>query len=148
MPPGVIWPMRLPPNSVNQRFPSGPLVMPSGALPAVGSVNSVITPAGVIRPMRSPPRSVNQRFPSGPLVMPDGARALWKPGREKEANSGSAAGSTAVNRAGTGRSPQGPHPNATRSPPTSSNVAFWMLRMAHWLVVASNTAMSTLPSPS
>ena len=68
--------MRLPTCSVNQRLPSGPAVMPDGALLAeMPLLNSVITPAGVMRPMRLPPYSVNQRLPSGPAVMPFG----WLP---------------------------------------------------------------------
>src|SRR5438477_281535 len=62
-------------SSVNQRTPSGPAVMPEGALPAVGTVNSVMTPSVVIRPILLPANasSVNQRAPSGPVVMPTGA---------------------------------------------------------------------------
>src|SRR5271165_1304328 len=40
---GLISPMLLPSNSVNQRLPSGPVVMPSGQLLAGGTGNSVIT---------------------------------------------------------------------------------------------------------
>jgi hypothetical protein len=66
--PRTTSPIRLPARSVNQRFPSGPDVIPAG-LPAVGSGNSVRTPAGVIRPTRLLPYSVNQRLPSGPAVI-------------------------------------------------------------------------------
>ena len=38
------WPMLLPRNSVNQRLPSGPAVMPTGWLSAVGIGNSRILP--------------------------------------------------------------------------------------------------------
>jgi hypothetical protein len=69
----VIRPIRLPVLSVNQRLPSGPVVMLDGAPYAVGTVNSVTTPEGVIRPIRLPRYSVNQRLPSGPEVMPLGA---------------------------------------------------------------------------
>src|SRR6266568_3243481 len=67
-------PMLLPPNSVNQRAPSGPAVMPAGSLLAVGTANSVTTPAVVMRPILSADTadSVNQRAPSGPAVMPTG----------------------------------------------------------------------------
>ena len=59
--------------SVNQRLPSGPAAMPSGALLAVVPVeNSVTAPAGVIRPIWLPTSSVNQRLPSGPAAMPYG----------------------------------------------------------------------------
>src|SRR5207249_1434341 len=57
--------------SVNQRLPSGPVVMPKGKLLAVGIGNSVTVPLGVIRPMLFPSFSVNQTLPSGPDVMPD-----------------------------------------------------------------------------
>ncbi len=62
----------MPPNSLNQRFPSGPFVIPEGSLPALGSGYSVMTPAGVMRPIRFPKYSVNQRLPSGPFVIPMG----------------------------------------------------------------------------
>jgi len=75
VPAGVIWPILLPRNSVNQRLPSGPGVIQNGMGPTTGGVvigNSVTTPAGVMRPI---PRliSVNQRFPSGPDVIPRGS---------------------------------------------------------------------------
>src|SRR5512142_562116 len=62
----VIRPILLPSASVNQRAPSGPAVMPAGALFGVGTANSVITPAVVIRPILLSLISVNQRAPSGP----------------------------------------------------------------------------------
>src|SRR2546430_1940861 len=78
-PVGVIRPTLLPQDSVNQRLPSGPAVMPSGLLLPLGGQlrlggrgNSVITPAGVSRPKLLPPFSVNQRLPSGPTVMLSG----------------------------------------------------------------------------
>ena len=73
--PVVVRPILLAAVSVNQRAPSGPVPMPSGALPAVhrlpsdpaaiaigplkgvGIGNSVITPAVVIRPILLPSRS-------------------------------------------------------------------------------------------
>jgi hypothetical protein len=67
------------PYSVNQIRPSGPAVIPSGLLFAVGtgiSRTSLLEVAfGVMRPTRLwsvPATSVNHRFPSGPAVMPDG----------------------------------------------------------------------------
>ncbi len=45
-PPGVIRPILPAASSVNQRLPSGPAAMPTGWLPAVGTVNSVITAGG------------------------------------------------------------------------------------------------------
>ena len=80
-------PIRLPSNSVNHRLPSGPAVIPSGALPSlIPSENSVTTPLGVMRPMRFPARparlnSVNQRLPSGPAVMPAGELPALMPAR-------------------------------------------------------------------
>ncbi len=65
-------PILLAPNSVNQRFWSGPLVISPGPLFAVGTGYSVITPAGVILPILFAAVSVNQRLPSGPAVMPWG----------------------------------------------------------------------------
>ncbi len=61
-------------NSVNQRLPSGPLVM----LPRMewDNVNSRILPCGVITPILLGPLfvpiSVNQRLPSGPAVILEG----------------------------------------------------------------------------
>ena len=54
------------PFSVNQRLPSGPVVIRLGPLFAVGMVNSVNVPSVAIRPMRLPPFSANQSAPSGP----------------------------------------------------------------------------------
>ena len=69
----ILWP-RL---SVNQRFPSAPVTMPTGELPAVEITNSpVITPAVVIRPILLPVCSVNHTFPSGPVVMAHGELLL------------------------------------------------------------------------
>ena len=42
----VILPILLPPYSVNHRLPSGPAVIPSGWLPELGSVYSVMVPRG------------------------------------------------------------------------------------------------------
>src|SRR5437867_2791604 len=42
VPPSVIRPMRLPDHSVNQTFPSGPMVIPSGPVDGEGMGNSVI----------------------------------------------------------------------------------------------------------
>src|SRR5262245_49113677 len=53
---------------VNQRLPSGPVIMLRG-LEKLLSLNSVMTPAGVIRPILFPKGSVNHRFPSGPVVI-------------------------------------------------------------------------------
>ena len=51
-PDGVTRPILLALSSVNQRFPSGPLVIAVGVLFDVGTVNSVIPPAVVMRPIR------------------------------------------------------------------------------------------------
>src|SRR5512141_2090882 len=73
---GALWresrPILLAVAPVNQMFPSGPVVIPTGRLPGVGIGNSVMTPSGGIRPILLPSSSVNQRFPSGPAVMPRG----------------------------------------------------------------------------
>lgn len=68
----------LPLLSVNQRFPSGPGVMPEGELKGVGIGNSVKAPEGDTRPMLLALYSVNHRFPSGPAVISCGQAA---PGR-------------------------------------------------------------------
>src|SRR5260221_10283870 len=73
MPLVVIRPMLFPVSSVNQRLPSGPVVMPPGSLGVVGTGNWVIAPLVVIRPILFPEDSVNQTLPSGPRVMPKGA---------------------------------------------------------------------------
>src|SRR5438552_1738643 len=70
VPPVVMRPILLLDDSVNQRAPSGPVVMSSGTLTAVGMSNSVKVPSEVIRPILLP--WVNQRAPSGPVVMPSG----------------------------------------------------------------------------
>src|SRR5260221_7244208 len=57
----------VPASSVNERWPSGPAVMPSSLLTGTG--NKVMLPLGVMRPI-VPALSVNQRLPSGPAVMP------------------------------------------------------------------------------
>ena len=62
-----------PPHSVNHKFPSGPAVMLSTLLLAVGTGYSVMVPLGVILPILFPPASVNHRLPSGPAVMPVGS---------------------------------------------------------------------------
>src|SRR5262245_20069650 len=61
--------------SVNQRFPSGPVVMSLGSALrlVVGRGNSVMSPDGVIRPIRSVLDSVNHRLPSGPVVTEAGS---------------------------------------------------------------------------
>src|SRR5215469_17911612 len=69
VPVGVIRPIFALPGSVNQRLRSGPVVMPEGRLPGVGSGNSVMLPVGVILQIRLPLISVNHRFPSGPGVI-------------------------------------------------------------------------------
>ena len=66
-PVGVIRPIRLPVDSVNHRFPSGPAAIMLRPAPAVMPIeNSVTTPAGVMRPIRFPVDSVNHILPSGP----------------------------------------------------------------------------------
>jgi hypothetical protein len=76
-PDGVTRPMRLAllALSVNQRLPSGPVVIWSGRAGELGMRNSVITPSGVMRPMPGPKYSVNQTFPSGPAVIRNGPPA-------------------------------------------------------------------------
>ena len=71
----VIRPIWLPPYSVNQRLPSGPAVIPSGSLLAVGTGELGDDAGRVIRPILLPSDSVNQRLPSGPAVMPSGLAA-------------------------------------------------------------------------
>ncbi len=71
-PPVVMRPILLVAVSVNHRLPSGPAVMPTGPLLAVGVGNSVILPLVVMRPIRFVAFSVNHRLPSGPAVMPAG----------------------------------------------------------------------------
>src|SRR5262249_30858761 len=74
-PAGVTRPNLSKLDSTNQRFPSGPAVMPSGRLSNVGIVNTVTTPAVVMRPMAvaEKSRSANHRPPSGPVVIPSGS---------------------------------------------------------------------------
>src|SRR6266851_4203516 len=68
----VMRPILLAFSSTNQTLPSGPAVMPSGLLLAVGIPNVEKLPLGVMRPMALPSNSVNQRLPSEPAVMPSG----------------------------------------------------------------------------
>ena len=69
-PAGVMRPMRLPRCSENQKFPSDPIVMIRGALPACGRSNSLMrVPSGAIRPMRLPLPSVNHSVPSGAIAI-------------------------------------------------------------------------------
>ena len=62
-----VWGQRLPSCST-EAFAS----KVKGALPAVGTVNSVMAPAVVMRPILFFPFSVNHRCPSGPAAMPCG----------------------------------------------------------------------------
>jgi hypothetical protein len=86
---GGISPILLPlparvlsPDSTNQRFPSGPAVMPSGKFAGIGNENSVMLPDVVIRPTKFPVRAVNQRLLSGPAAIPNGClRGLHRPCR-------------------------------------------------------------------
>ena len=65
-------PIALRPVSVNQTFPSGPAVMPSGLLP-VGRGNSVMMPVGVMRAILGDDGpTVNHMLPSGPAAMVTG----------------------------------------------------------------------------
>src|ERR1035437_7608203 len=64
-------------SSINQRVPSGPVVMPYDLLKKSGTGvvmgNSVIVPAVVTRPNCPSPEvvhKVNHKFPSGPAVIP------------------------------------------------------------------------------
>src|SRR5262245_13145580 len=67
-----IFPILLESTSVNQRWPSGPDVIPNGPLPE-GSGNSKMAPLkGLTRPIWLAPRSVNQMLPSTEAVMPAG----------------------------------------------------------------------------
>src|ERR1039457_499022 len=63
---------KLPPCSVNQSAPPGPLMMSQGSLAGVGSGNSVNDPRVVMRPILFPAISVNQSAPSGPGMMAKG----------------------------------------------------------------------------
>ena len=60
-------------NSVNQMAPSGPVVMPVSAAPAVGTVNSSSVPSVAMRPIYRPPDSANQIAPSGPSTVSNGS---------------------------------------------------------------------------
>src|SRR5207247_64164 len=62
--------------SVNQRLPSGPVVMAMGWLLATMRGNAVMTPSGVMRPMKLPRRAVNHRLLSGPVVIASGSVIL------------------------------------------------------------------------
>jgi hypothetical protein len=67
-----IWAMRSPPDSVNHKdLPSGPTVIPCGALPPVMPVlySAIIVPVVAIRPILLPLASVNQSVPSGPAMI-------------------------------------------------------------------------------
>src|SRR5579862_1425018 len=68
--------MRTPLFSTNQRFPSGPDVIPSGALLLLGTVYSAIAPTVVICPILLPALSVNHSLPSAPDAMPHGMLLL------------------------------------------------------------------------
>src|SRR5262245_28658421 len=74
VPVGVMLPIWLPSESVNQRLPSGPAVISKDVVKLMGSWNSVKAPDGVICPILPGPDSVNQRLglPVGPAVMPQG----------------------------------------------------------------------------
>ena len=65
------------PLLVNQRFPSGPLVIPLGCrIPLPTLVWFVTAPAVVTLPMELPSTLVNHRLPSGPAVI---ARGMTMP---------------------------------------------------------------------
>ena len=68
----VMAPIWSDPCSVNHSRPSGPLVIPNGALPAPGTANVLTTPAVVIAPIWSVPVFVNHNRPSCPTAMPRG----------------------------------------------------------------------------
>jgi hypothetical protein len=63
----VIRPTLAPPT--NHSAPSGPAVIPSGLIKAVGSEYSVIVPEVVIRSILFPLPSTNHKAPSGPAVI-------------------------------------------------------------------------------
>src|SRR6185369_701670 len=73
--PAVTLPILLPTASVNHRLPSGPAVMSTKALPAVGIGYSVKFPEIVTFPILLLASSVNHKLPSGPTVMSNG----WLP---------------------------------------------------------------------
>src|SRR5205814_5307184 len=70
LPAVVRLPIRLPPDSANQRVlvPAGPAVIPAGVRPAA-RVNSASAPVVVTRATLSMPGSVIHRAPSGPVVI-------------------------------------------------------------------------------
>src|SRR5271154_3700273 len=70
--------------SANHSAPSGPTVIPSGPLLAVGVGNSPTScpVVGSSSPILLAPNSVNQRLPSGPVTMPDGCAPAVSPGPE------------------------------------------------------------------
>src|ERR1035437_1916715 len=76
VPEGVTLPILPAINSVNQRLPSGPVVMNCGKLLLAEVANSVMVPEGVTLPILPPFCSVNQRLPSGPVVMTPGPLLL------------------------------------------------------------------------
>src|SRR5262249_16858999 len=62
--------------SLNQRSPSGPVVISSGCEFAVGALTSLnATVFGLMTPTLSVPDSVNHRLPSGPVVIPLGCES-------------------------------------------------------------------------
>ena len=70
-------PILFPTNSVNQRYPSGPVTMAWGDDDAVGMVNSVKPnggwpSGGTTRTISLRFWSANQMLPSGPMVIPRG----------------------------------------------------------------------------
>ena len=67
-----IRPTWLASSSVNQRFPSPPVVMNVGNCSVLCVENSVKCPVTVTRPIWSTFSSVNQSAPSGPDVIPHG----------------------------------------------------------------------------
>ena len=71
--PEVVTLPTFPTDSVNQRLPSGPAVMPSPV--ELGARYLVKTPE-VVTLTTLPFCSVNQRFPSGPAVMPNGVEGI------------------------------------------------------------------------
>src|SRR5260370_39881587 len=72
-PTGVILATLSATSSVNQRLPSGPVVMPNGLPPDTG--NSVIAPEGVILPIWFTLSSVNHKLPS----CPEAIHTAWLP---------------------------------------------------------------------
>ena len=75
----VILPILLVPNSANHRFPSGPVVIMYGLLPA-GSAYSVTDPDVVILPiLLLLVTLVNHRLLSGPTVIPNGPLPAGNP---------------------------------------------------------------------